>query len=229
MRLRIVEIAGPWTYWAVFFSGMYLGIVTVLAAVGILLTILLLMVYNTEGDVTQSKSVSEGCILHFLRFAACFICSSKRRVIKYALRRRGKSSRVAPKKGNQSANRNDPSAVTDSVDEEADMTWKEVAIVLDRFTFVVFLAVTIVMNIGCLVGLTVGADQTKLWWRYRNDIMCASENIYLSFYKALTLTGKLTSFQMPDIMFWFKWSENWIQQFGTICVCLTHNTFVIVN
>ena len=42
------------------------------------------------------------------------------------------------------------------------MTWKEIAIVLDRFVFVVFLAVTIFMNVGCLVGLMVGADQKKL-------------------------------------------------------------------
>ncbi|KAH3791193.1 hypothetical protein DPMN_144673 [Dreissena polymorpha] len=140
---------------------MYLGMVTVLAAVGILMTIMLLMVFNTEGDVNQS--VSESCDLRFLKFAACFICSSKRRVIHTVLRRRGSAStvQVSPTQGNRSASRgNQP--VTDSFDGEADMTWKEVAIVLDRFVFVVFLAVTIFMNVGCLVGLMVGADQKKL-------------------------------------------------------------------
>ncbi|KAH3836077.1 hypothetical protein DPMN_109446 [Dreissena polymorpha] len=154
--LTITADSLPPTSITVSVLGMYLGIVTVLAAVGILMTIMLWMVYNTEGDVNQSKSGSEGCVLHFLKFAACCICSSKRRLINRVLRRRGKPStaQVAPTKGNQ--------PVTDSFDEEADMTWKEVAIVLDRFVFVVFLAVTIFMNVGCLVGLMVGADQKKL-------------------------------------------------------------------
>ncbi|KAH3836084.1 hypothetical protein DPMN_109453 [Dreissena polymorpha] len=96
---------------------MYLGMVTVLAAVGILMVIMLLMVYNTEGDVNQSKSVSEGCVLRFLKFTACCICSSKRRLINRVLRRRGSAStvQVSPTQGNQSASRgNQP--VTDSFD-----------------------------------------------------------------------------------------------------------------
>ncbi|XP_052237761.1 neuronal acetylcholine receptor subunit alpha-2-like [Dreissena polymorpha] len=142
---------------------MYLGIVTVLSAVGMLTTVLLLMVYHNEDGISESTSASSECILLIARVAATLICSSKRHLI--GRRVSSKVVKVVPVNGHEHAAleqrvKSAESGKKGADDEKANVTWQDVAIILDRFVFIVFLAVTVAINFGFLVGLVVGGKTT---------------------------------------------------------------------
>ncbi|KAH3716321.1 hypothetical protein DPMN_059042 [Dreissena polymorpha] len=66
-----------------------------------LITVLLLMVYHNEVDISDSKSVSSGCILLIASVAATLICSSKRH--RFGRRGSTKIVTVMPVNGHYSA------------------------------------------------------------------------------------------------------------------------------
>ncbi|KAH3750859.1 hypothetical protein DPMN_185394 [Dreissena polymorpha] len=128
-----------------------------------LITVLLLMVYHNEVDISDSRSVSSGCILLLASVAATLICSSKRHL--FGRRGSTKMVTVMPVNGHESAagkqSRTNAGGSKESVtDEDASVTWQDVAIILDRFVFIIFLAVTVAINVGFLVGLVVGGNTT---------------------------------------------------------------------
>ncbi|KAH3791714.1 hypothetical protein DPMN_145203 [Dreissena polymorpha] len=141
----------------------YLGIVTVLAAVGMLITVLLLMVYHNEVDLNDSRSVSSGCILLIARVAASCICSSKRH--RFGRRCSTKIVTVVPVNGHESATGKQSrvsagGSKESATEKDASVTWQDVAIILDRFVFIIFLTVTVAINVGFPVGLVVCGNTT---------------------------------------------------------------------
>ncbi|XP_052237764.1 neuronal acetylcholine receptor subunit alpha-2-like [Dreissena polymorpha] len=161
--LTVTADALPPTSITVSNLAMYLGIVTVLSAVGMLTTVLLLMVYHNEDGISESTSASSECILLIARVAATLICSSKRHLI--GRRVSSKVVKVVPVNGHEHAAleqrvKSAESGKKGADDEKANVTWQDVAIILDRFVFIVFLAVTVAINFGFLVGLVVGGKTT---------------------------------------------------------------------
>lgn len=127
------------------------------AAVGILLTVLLLFMYHTEGR--PKTSGAEGAMLAMTRCAAAFICSSNKHKL---MTSNTKTCKVAPLSENNDRSSKTPKT-KQSDDEEslyeveyADITWAEMARIWDRFMLIVFAILTIVMNISFIIALTVG-------------------------------------------------------------------------
>ncbi|KAH3753484.1 hypothetical protein DPMN_188121 [Dreissena polymorpha] len=144
---------------------MYLGVVTVMAAVGMLITVLLLMVYHNEDAISESTSMSSKCILMIASIAATFIRSFKKHLI--GRRATSKVVKVMPVNGHENAAekkrvKSAESGKERDDDEDANVTWQDVAIILDRFVFIIFLAVSVAINFGFLIGLVVGGNTTAL-------------------------------------------------------------------
>ncbi|KAH3751624.1 hypothetical protein DPMN_186192 [Dreissena polymorpha] len=72
-----------------------------MSAVGMLITVLLLMVYHNEDVISESTSVSSKCILLIARIAATFTRSSKRHLI--GRRATSKVVKVMPVNGHKNA------------------------------------------------------------------------------------------------------------------------------
>ncbi|XP_060564945.1 neuronal acetylcholine receptor subunit alpha-2-like [Ruditapes philippinarum] len=136
--LTLVADSLPSTSISTSVLGLYLGIVTVLAAFGILLTVLILLLYHKEGPSKKSPSG----IMGITYFAAICTCSAK------SLR----NNKVTPI--NDKFESDDDEAPESRTVYEAD--WKEIAVILDRFCFMMFSIITIVMNVSFVITLTAG-------------------------------------------------------------------------
>ncbi|XP_052237893.1 neuronal acetylcholine receptor subunit alpha-2-like [Dreissena polymorpha] len=163
--LTITSDALPPTSITVSNLAMYLGVVTVMAAVGMLITVLLLMVYHNEDAISESTSMSSKCILMIASIAATFIRSFKKHLI--GRRATSKVVKVMPVNGHENAAekkrvKSAESGKERDDDEDANVTWQDVAIILDRFVFIIFLAVSVAINFGFLIGLVVGGNTTAL-------------------------------------------------------------------
>lgn len=124
-----------------FFAGLYLGIVTVLAAFGILISIMILVLFNHDGEPESS------CILAITRFAAKVTCSTGSLKITPV-------TKVAPVQENGHTSR--------MSNEEQDImykaSWSDVAKVLDRFCFIMFGSVTVLINVSFVIAISIGED-----------------------------------------------------------------------
>ncbi|XP_053385728.1 neuronal acetylcholine receptor subunit alpha-3-like [Mercenaria mercenaria] len=123
--------------------GLYLALVTILSGFGILLTVIILILFHKKG-YAKSKS----CIMVITRFAAKFTCSSN--VSLDSLK-----NRVTPAPEEEEAEKD----ISQS-DVTNDVTWRDVAIVLDRFCFLVFTLVTVLMNLSFVIALVAGGKAT---------------------------------------------------------------------
>ncbi|XP_060557883.1 neuronal acetylcholine receptor subunit alpha-3-like isoform X2 [Ruditapes philippinarum] len=167
--LTIVADSLPPTSITLSVLGLYLGIVLILAAVGILITILILIMFHREGQPDENSF-----IITLTRNAAKIICwnssalntrsddkvSPMRTSVKTAEVCTVVSSDtnndvmfdVTDKK--RSAQNNDNSV--DGTDETNEITWKIIAQILDRFCFFFFLIITVIMNFSFVVTLATG-------------------------------------------------------------------------
>lgn len=117
--------------------------VTVLSAVGILLTVFIIILFHKEG-YADSKS----CIMRISRIAAKVTCSTH------------KLPSISRNKVVPSANEDDDTSSMKS-DVFYDVPWKNVAIILDRFCFVLFSTVTVLMNLAFVIALVAGGSASN--------------------------------------------------------------------
>ncbi|XP_052814410.1 neuronal acetylcholine receptor subunit alpha-3-like isoform X2 [Mya arenaria] len=158
--LTITSDALPPTSITVSVLGLYLGVITVLAAVGILLTVLLQLMYHTEGR--PKLTGVHGCVLAVTRFAARVVCSTKQELLTSRVR----TQKVVPlsqtdlKKASPAKNDEETMSLGRDTDL-ADISWSEIAIIWDRFLFVIFMAVTVIMNISFIIALVAGGNSDQ--------------------------------------------------------------------
>ncbi|XP_060564948.1 neuronal acetylcholine receptor subunit alpha-3-like [Ruditapes philippinarum] len=141
--LTLVADSMPSTSITTSVLGLYLALVTVLSAVGILITVFILILFNKPG-VAKSNS----CIMKVTRFAAKITCSLK-------LTRDSRMNSVSP-----ASDEEGDSKISKS-DATCDVTWRDVAIVLDRLCFLVFTIVTILMNLSFVIALVGGGKASE--------------------------------------------------------------------
>ncbi|XP_045179881.2 neuronal acetylcholine receptor subunit alpha-2-like [Mercenaria mercenaria] len=135
--LTLVADSMPPTSISTSVLGLYLAIVTVLAAFGILLTVIVLILFHKDGS-PESQSLA----MRIIWFAAKTTCASS------VLRKRN-INRVKPMEDEDGKSE-------EAVDTVYEADWKEVAAILDRFCFMIFSIVTVVMNVSFVVALTAG-------------------------------------------------------------------------
>lgn len=126
------------------FTGLYLGIVTVMAAVGILLTVLILIIFHKEGAPSSSS-----LIVRITRVTAMCSCSAH-------LVRASRKNKVMPEPEVEEGGEKNPS----SGDVYYDISYAVVATVLDRFCFITFTVVTFMINISFVIALIAGGKAT---------------------------------------------------------------------
>ncbi|KAL4217453.1 Glycine receptor subunit alpha-3 [Mactra antiquata] len=129
--------------------GLYLGFVTVFAAVGILIGVLILILYHKEGEPSTGSP-----LVKVSRICAMCACSS------HLVRSTGSKVKPAPETTDDVK-----SMSTQQVEEYPeyyDMTWKTMSVILDRFCFIVFSIVTVIMNLSFIIALVVGGKAQSL-------------------------------------------------------------------
>lgn len=121
-----------------YITGVYLGIVTMLSALGIFLTVLILIMFHRAGSPKPSSA-----IMSITRVATRVTCSSVR--IGPPM-----SNSVTPVQEAEDEKNDSKPEVID------DVTWNEVAVILDKFCFLVFFIVTVTMNVSFVLALVIG-------------------------------------------------------------------------
>lgn len=140
---------------------MYLGVITILSAVGILVTVLLLYMHHMEGS--PSVVGFQGVLVKMTRCAAACICSSDKHKLMTSYANRS-TLKIAHRDENEKTveMRGSPKIdieVLSDVDRERQLiTWSEMAAIWDRCMFISFTVATILMNICFLMALTLGED-----------------------------------------------------------------------
>ena len=151
------------------FPGLYLGIVLILAAIGILITILILIMFHSEGQPQKNSY-----IIVITRSAANVICwkshalrtgsddkvspmlsSAKMEVTSIVSRDKRNGVMLDVNSSKEDVKNHDNVDDTVTVEDSA-VSWKVVAQVLDRFCFYFFLIITIAMNFSFVVALATG-------------------------------------------------------------------------
>ncbi|XP_053385940.1 neuronal acetylcholine receptor subunit alpha-2-like [Mercenaria mercenaria] len=161
--LTIVADSLPPTSITVSVLGLYLGIVLILAAVGILITVLILIMNHKEGQPKENSF-----IVTITRCTAKMIFWSSSALNSMP------NDKVSPMKASAKMETGGVVSTEKRIDVKFDvtgdtlkrdkswvennieLTWKVMAQILDRFCFYVFLIITVVMNFSFVVALATG-------------------------------------------------------------------------
>ena len=166
-----------------YFSGLYLAWVLLLSAVAILLTVGIMILAKREGYL-KSRS-----FWHVItRIAAKVTC--------HPLPVAGKSrhtSTVSPKLEDVSDDESDES---EKVMPRIELEWTEVSLILDKFCFIIFSIMSIVMNFSFVIALTVGGEVNEADWftRWGRSVVYDLVEIYTT---VISLHCWLCYFSMP--------------------------------
>ncbi|XP_045179220.2 neuronal acetylcholine receptor subunit alpha-2-like [Mercenaria mercenaria] len=155
--LTIVANSLPPTSITISVLGLYLGIVLILAAVGILITVLILIMNHKEGQPEENSF-----IVTITRCTAKMMCWNSSALNSMP------NDKVSPMKAGGVVSTEKHNDVKYDVtgdtlkrdqswaDNNIELTWKVMAQILDRFCFYVFLIITVVMNFSFVVALATG-------------------------------------------------------------------------
>ncbi|XP_060603269.1 neuronal acetylcholine receptor subunit alpha-3-like [Ruditapes philippinarum] len=165
--LTIVTDSLPPTSITLSVLGLYLGIVLIFTAIGILLTILILILFHKEGRPKPGSFV-ETLTHHAARLICCNIPGLQAKSSKEHT-----GNKVSPMTETLETQIIENSDFEDELNKAKDeldslaeteaisgISWKDVAEVLDRFCFFSFAFITIAMNVAFVVTLAYGGQIT---------------------------------------------------------------------
>ncbi|KAL4240919.1 hypothetical protein ACF0H5_001702 [Mactra antiquata] len=165
--LTIVADSLPPTSITVSVLGLYLGIVLILGGFATFLTVFILVIYHKDGEPDHS--------LLIVRFTVCAAKVSRMKMPEIRSESPMSDNRVEPMQPISDTTSldtldlatatgekiNPDEKMKPSIDDDTEkepITWQSLAIILDRFCFISFSILTVVMNVSFVIALTLGGN-----------------------------------------------------------------------